>query len=217
MGGSRGRLMTRPALFDLLTDFGGGPRIRPVEPPPAAEQAMAAEDRPPQVDVAGLIADEVARAEAGVTERLTALYEATLQAERDSHAAERDELRRGFGSDAGALIEARLSAMQAELLAMTMATAARILGSVLTDELQKRAVEALAARIGDAINDGEAVRVRVAGPQSLCEALAAALGEHAASVTFSERPSFDLSVSIDSSLYETRLAEWADELAKVVA
>jgi sigma54-dependent transcription regulator len=159
----------------------------------------------------------VVRAEAAVTERLTALYEATLQAERDSHAAERDELRRGLGSNAGALIEERLTAMQAELLALTTATVARILGSVLTDELQKRAVEALSSRIDEAIRDGEALRIRAAGPQSLCEALAAALGEHAANVEFSERPSFDLVVTIDSSIYETRLAEWADELAKVVA
>ena len=40
---------------------------------------------------------------------------------------------------------------------------------------------------------------------------------NAANVEFSERPSFDLVVTIDSSIYETRLAEWAEELAKVVA
>ena len=208
--------MTRPAIFDLLTDFGSAPRIEPVAPPPADEPVPAAE-RPPEVDVAALIADEVARAEVAATERLTALYEATLEAERDSHAAERDELRRGLGSDAGKLIETRLTAMQAELQALTTATVARILGSVLTDELQKRAIEQLSSRIGEAIHDGEALRIRAAGPQSLCEALAAALGDHATSVEFSERPSFDLWVSIDSSIYETRLAEWADELAKVVA
>jgi hypothetical protein len=209
--------MTRPAIFDLLTDFGSAPRLGPVEPPPVAEDPVPAAERPPEVDVAALIAEEVAKAEVAATERLTTLYEATLQAERDSHSAERDELRRGLGSEAGKLIETRLAAMQAELLALTTATVARILGSVLTDEMQKRAIEQLSSRIGEAINDGEALRIRVAGPQSLCEALSAALGEHAASVEFSERPSFDLWVSIDSSIYETRLAEWADELAKVVA
>jgi hypothetical protein len=210
--------MTRPAIFDLLTDFGSTPRIERIEPlPPAMEESVPAADRPPQLDVAAVIADEVARAEVAATERLTTLYEATLQAERDRHASERDELRRGLGSEAGKLIETRLAAMQAELLALTTATVARILASVLTDEMQKRAIEQLSSRIGEAIQDGEALRIRVAGPQSLCEALAAALGEHAASVEFSERPSFDLWVSIDSSIYETRLAEWADELAKVVA
>src|SRR5262245_28548024 len=112
MGGSRGRLMTRPAIFDLLTDFGSAPRLEPVEPLPVVEEPVPAADRPPEVDVAALIAEEVARAEVTATERLTALYEATLQAERDSHAAERDELQRGLGSEAGKLIETRLSAMQ---------------------------------------------------------------------------------------------------------
>src|SRR5262245_20050246 len=100
MGGSRGGLMTRPAIFDLLIDFGSERRVAPAVQPPAAEPAVAAAERPPEVDVAAMIAEEVTRAEVAVTERLTTLYEATLQAERDSHAAERDELRRGLGSDA---------------------------------------------------------------------------------------------------------------------
>jgi sigma54-dependent transcription regulator len=209
--------MTRPALFDLLQDFGSDARIRQIEPPPLAEEPAGAAHRTAEIDIAALIADEVVKAEVAVTERLAALYEATLQAERDSHAAERDELRRSFGSEAGALIEARLSAMQTDLVELTTSTAARILGSLLSDELQKRAIEGLSTRISEAIHDAEALRIRVAGPQSLCEPLAAALGEHAASVEFSERASFDLSVSIDSSIYETRLAEWADELARVLA
>src|SRR5689334_14519572 len=149
--------MTRPALFDLLQDFGSDSRIRQIEPPPLAEEPAAAADRTAEIDIAALIADEVVKAEVAVTERLAALYEATLQAERDNHAAERDELRRSFGSEAGALIEARLSAMQTDLVELTTSTAARILGSLLSDELQKRAIEGLSTRISEAIHDAEAL------------------------------------------------------------
>jgi hypothetical protein len=209
--------MRRPALYDLLPDFGSSPvPSKRDEPAAPVEKGAVLRAPAPQVDIAGLVAAETARAEAAVTERLSALYEATLQAERDGHEAERDELRRSLGGEAAAMIEARFAAMEAELLAVTTATAARILGSLLSDELQQRAIAALSARIVDAIRDSEVVRIRVAGPPSLCEPLAAALGEHAALVRFSERSGFDLSVDIDSSIYETRLAEWAAELAGVL-
>jgi hypothetical protein len=210
--------MSRHALRDLLSDFGATARLQPPELPAVeGEPAMPVEGPPAAIDIDAMIGEEVAKTEASVTERLTALYEATLQAERDNHAAEQDALRSSLGTEAAALIEARFAAMEAELTALTTSAAARILGNLLTGEVQKRAIAALSGRIGEAIRDGEAVRIRVAGPQLLCEALAAALGEHATSVEFSERASFDLAVSIDSSIYETRLAEWASELAGLLA
>jgi hypothetical protein len=210
--------MSRHALLDLLPDFGASARQQPRQRPVVEEEPAApADELQPAIDVDALIGEEVAKTEASVTGRLTALYEATLQAERDNHAAERDALRHSLGVEAAALIEARFAAMEAELTALTTSAAARILANLLTGEVQKRAIAALSGRIGEAIRDGEAVRIRAAGPQSLCEALAAALGEHAASVEFSERTSFDLAVSIDSSIYETRLAEWASELAGILA
>jgi hypothetical protein len=208
--------MSRPALSDLLPDFGSRSHpsqtaLQAVEDPRLPETGQPAE-----VDIAAIIADEVAKAEAAVTERLTAIYEATLQSERDNHAAERDALSHGLGTEAAALITTRLAAMEQQLLDLTTTAAARILGGLLTDEVQKRAVAMLSARIGDAIHDNDAVRIRVMGPQSLCEALATALGEHAANVQFAERASFDVTVNIDSSIYETRLAEWSSELAGVL-
>jgi hypothetical protein len=164
-----------------------------------------------------LIAEEVAKAEAALTERLSAIYEATLQAERDNHAAERDELSRNLGSEAAALIEARLAAMDEQLLAVTTTAVARILGALLTDEIRKRAIDVLSAKIREALRESEAVKIRVLGPQSLWEALSTALGGYSGNIEFTERASFDLTVSIDSSLYETRLSEWSAELAGVLA
>jgi hypothetical protein len=206
-----------PELIDLLTDFGSRARPEPARMPLKVDAPALVSEQPPEIDVEAIVTARVAKAEHAVTERLTALYEATLQAERDNHAAEREELRRNLGSEAVALIEAQLTAMQEQLTTLTTTAAARILGSLLTDEMQKRAIGALSARIDEAIRDRDTVRVRVQGPQSLCEALEAALGERAAGIEFVERASFDLTVTIDSSIYETRLAAWSSELAGVIA
>ena len=140
----------------------------------------------------------------------------TLQAERDNHAAEREQLQRSLGSEAAALIEARFAELERQLVDLTTTAAARILGGVLSDTMQARSVEALASTIREAVHDSDALRIRVHGPQSLFEALGNALGDLAGNVEFSERPSLDLTLSIDSNLYETRLAEWSAAVAGVV-
>lgn len=208
--------MAARSLADLLPDFGSRPQRVPGRPaePHATKPAPEPE---PIVDVAAMIAQEVARAEATAAERVSAIYEATLEAERRSHADERDQLRRNLGSEAATLIEARFGEAEERLLALTTTAAARILGGILSDEMRKRAVAALAARIRETLGEREAVRIRVHGPQLLCEALEASLGARAASIEFIERASFDLTVNIDSSIYETRLAEWAAELAGVLS
>lgn len=209
--------MSSRALADLLTDFGSRaaaaePMMAFVEPEPVAMFQPE-----PELDVAAMIADEVAKAEAALTERLSAIYEATLEAERANHAAEREEFARQIGGEAAALIESRFAEMQEQLIALTTAATARILGGVLSDEMLKRSIAALADKIREAVRERDAVRVRALGPQSLCEALSAALGATAHSVEFGERSSLDLTVTIDSGIYETRLAEWSAELGGVIA
>ncbi len=214
--------MSARALADLLTDFGAQPsrEAAPFDLPSEIEPEPAMDLPPlldPEEEITARIAEAVAAAEAAAAEKVSAIYEATLEAEREQHAAERDALSRSLGSEAAELIESRLAAMEEQLVTLTTAAAARILGGILTDELQKRAVASLAAKIREAVGERDAVRIRVLGPQSLCEALSGALGPHAASVEFAERPSFDVTVAIDSSIYETRIAEWSAELAEVVA
>ena len=209
--------MAGVALSDALPDFGSRARANPSAPAAKSEPFVEALPAAPAVDVEARIAEAVSKAEAAVADQLSAIYEATLQAERDNHASERDQLSRSLGSEAAALIEARFADMQEQLVALTTTAAARILGGVLTEAMQKRAIDALAAIIRDAVRDGDAVRIRVHGPQSLFEALSGALGELASHVDFSEQSSLDLTVGIDSNLYETRLAEWSAAVAGVVA
>jgi hypothetical protein len=218
MGGGRGgsQLMPGFALSDALPDFGSRARTAAAAPAARPEPFLEATATTPAVDLAATVADAVAKAEAAVADQLSAIYEATLQAERDNHANERDQLSRSLGAQAAALIETRFAEMQQQLVQLTTTAAARILGGVLTEAMQKRAIDALAAVIADAVRDSDAVRIRVHGPQSLFEALSAALGELAPNIDFTERPSLDLTVGIDSNLYETRLAEWSSAVAGVL-
>jgi hypothetical protein len=209
--------MAALALSDLLPDFGSRGDGRPAQSPVVRPEPVMEPLRAPPVDSSKVIAEEVAKAEAALTERLSTIYEATLQAERDNHAAERDELRRGLGSEAAALIEARLATMEEQLLAVTTSAVARILGGLMTDEIQKRTIDALSAKIRESLRESEAVRIKIFGPQSLWEALSTALGDRSARIEFTEQASLDLTASIDSSLYETRLSEWSAELAGVLA
>ncbi|MDN2568600.1 hypothetical protein N1F89_20440, partial [Aquibium sp. A9E412] len=159
----------------------------------------------------------VAAAEAALAERLAQAHAAELEAERARHAAEVEDLQRETGRLAGEAIAAGLAAMEQRLTDMATAVAARILGAALSDDLQRRAVDRLAQVIRDAMADREAVRVRVSGPAALIEALKPALGAHAAQVDFAETAGLDLAAQIDDSLYETRLAEWAEAVTEALS
>src|SRR5262245_26352636 len=139
MGRRGGRLMAALALSDLLPDFGSRvPRAlaqKHVEPAAARLEPVLEPPRPSDEDIAERIAEAVTKAEASVTERLSEIYEATLQAERDHHAAESDDLRRALGTEAAAMIEARFAAMEEQITRLTTTAAARILGALLTEEI----------------------------------------------------------------------------------
>jgi len=49
------------------------------------------------------------------------------------------------------------------------------------------------------------------------EALAAALGDRAAGLEFTEAPGFDLAVNLDDRILETRLAEWSAVLGEALS
>jgi hypothetical protein len=92
----------------------------------------------------------------------------------------------------------------------------RILARLLMQDLSRRSVAALQAMIAEAMRDRGSVRIMVSGPASLCESVAAALGERAASVEFRHCEGLDLAVSVDGSLLETRIGEWASTLGEIV-
>lgn len=207
--------MTGLALADYLTDFGTPPSAarKPVEIVTPAVTPVAM----PTVDVGALVDAEVAKVEARLRAEMNDAAEAALNVERARHEIEIAELQAAFGADAGARIAAAFEAAEASLTSITTTAAARILSSFLSDELARRSVEQLASRIREATADRDAVRIKVSGPQSMLHRLGAALGPLEAQCDFTEADAFDVTVSIDGALFETRLAEWAAQIGEAMS
>jgi hypothetical protein len=140
-----------------------------------------------------------------------------MEAERQANAAEAKAFLENLGEDVGKTIALRIEAMEAHVADLVGATVGRIVGGLLSEDLQKRSLEALARTIRASIGDTDALRVSVRGPQSMFETLKAALGPHADHLDFVDAPGFDLTVVIDDAVLETRMAEWAGALAEVLS
>src|SRR5690606_34237130 len=139
---------------------------------------------PPQPSQQELIQAEVAKARAVLEASLGVAHEAELEMLRREHAEEIELARQRFGDDAGATIAARIGELESRIGELAAAAAARILGSMLSDDLTRRSIESLTRSIREAAADREAVRIRVHGPQSMFEALRDSLGERAAHLDY---------------------------------
>lgn len=208
--------MASAALFDLLPDFGTRPQ-RVSQPQAATDPQHKPEPAAPRADIGTLIAEAVAQAEATLGERLVAAHDAALEAERQANAEEARAFLESFGGDVGKAVSLRIDAMETRVTDLVAATVARIIGGVVSDDLQQRSLEALAGAVREAAGDGEAVRIAVRGPLSLFETLKASLGPRAANLDFVEAPGFDLTVTIDEAVFETRMAEWSATLSEVLS
>ena len=217
------------ALANALKDFGapasagrddpfaapmGFPTLPEIDLP---DMPAFAEPEPEPVNVDMLVADAVAQAEAALAERLAREHADALQAERDRHASELNELQEQLAEEASQKILSGIEAMETHVLELTSAVTARILGVVLTDDMRERSIERLAGILRDALADDEAVRIRIRGSLPLFDALKTKLPRYAEQFDFAESPNFDLSVTIDDSVFETRLAEWSSVLAEVLS
>lgn len=211
--------MAARALFDCLPDFGeaSAPAF-PLDLPDIGDMA-AMDPEPPTAapDIDAIVAAEVAAAEQQLRSELEAEREAALTAEREHHAAEMLALQASLGEAAAARIAAAFDDATVRLSALTTAAVARLLSSVLGDDMARRSVEELAATIRRIMADRDAVQVHVSGPQSLMESLAASLGPLAERCGFSEAPGFDVSAAIDATILETRLAEWSALVGEAVS
>lgn len=198
-----------------MPDLSGAPfdlAASPFDVPEAAPDVPA----PPPPDIDTIVAEAVAQAEASLAERLETEFAERLEAQASAHAEELERLRREAGEATGMRIADEFAALEKRLSAYTSDVVARLLAPVMTEDLQRKAVASLASVIDAAIRDSGAVRIRVRGPLSLFEMLEARLGEHSGRVEFTETQALDLQVAVDESLYETRLSEWSQSLARAV-
>lgn len=225
-------MMRGLSLADALKDFGAGPprsahafaagampgTVEDLADFPPMAMAMP-EPEPVDIDalVAREVAEAVAAAEQALREQLVQEHAEALSAEKELHAEEIARLQQRFAQEAAAKIDAGFAEMETRLAESTGMVASRILGALLSDDLRDRSIARLADLIREALRDGEAVRIRVHGNLPLFETLKQQLPGHAGQFDFMESPDFDLSVAIDESIYETRLAEWSAALAEILA
>jgi hypothetical protein len=206
--------MAAYALADMLADFGK----RPPQPPPAATPRDGAPAKPdaPRPDMETLLAQERMRTEEAVSGRLAAEHEAALAALREVHAAEITEIERRHGEEAGARVEAGLREIEARVAESVTGTVARILGPIVSREVLNRSIAELAGAIGEALEDADAVTIRVSGPLSLFSALAGKMGEKSKHLRHIETDGVDLTADVNGSLIETRLTEWQGAMHEVL-
>jgi hypothetical protein len=217
MGAAGGRLMAAAALADILTDF-GQPERRLSRPPEIAASAAGARPEPSAgTDIDALLTAERRKTEAAVTARLEERFQATLVAEHEAHAREKEDILAAAGEAMAGRMLARLDEMEEKLVALTGAATARILTSVVSDDIRKRSVEELARTIRKAAGDDEAIRIRVRGPQALFAALAENLGDWAVHLEHVESAETDITVDINETMFETRFGEWSASLVEALS
>jgi len=208
--------MPSAALFDLLPDFGS--RAASADKAPAPPDIERKPDAPqPLADIGTLIAEAVADAEAALEARLAVAHQTALEAERRANDDAAKAFLESFGGDLGAAVATRIDAMEARVSELAGATIARIIGGIVSDDLQARSLAALAGVVSAAVADAEAVRIGVHGPLALFEPLKAALGSRAANLDFTESTGFDLTVTIGEAVFETRMAEWSASLSEILS
>lgn len=208
--------MPSAALFDLLPDFGVRAQ-RAGQPRATVEPEHKPEAPAPQADIGTLIAEAIAQAEAALETRLSSAHEAALEAERQANAEDARIFLESLGDDVGKAVSQRIDAMEARVTGLVAATVTRIIGGIVSDDLRKRSLEALASAVREAVADAEAVRIAVRGPLSLFETLKTALGPRAANLDFVEAPGFDLTVAIEETVFETRMAEWSATFSEILS
>jgi flagellar biosynthesis/type III secretory pathway protein FliH len=198
-------------LSRVLLDFGAVQSVLPPAgdgPPGAAaaihDQAEAVFGKLDEAYARG-VASGRAAAEAEHQQRLA---EAIARA-AEQHAAERALLVSGQAEQ----LAARLSSAVETSEARIADTVGHILTPFLSAELRNKSVEALAESIGTLLSGGNAVSLRISGPDDLLAALRERLGASPAAIDWQPGDRADVTVCADDSVIETEIQSWLDRVA----
>jgi hypothetical protein len=211
--------MPARALAEALPDFAVTARQHPPADPdpfPTFKPAARTSADPP-VPEGPSVDERIAAAEETLRVHLAGEHAEAVAAIQAEHEAEMAALEAKLGEELGTLVARVFAETEHRLVELTGSAAARILGIALGEDLEKRAVDALARTIRVAMADSEGLRIVVRGAPHLQETLRAALGDKAEHLEFHDNGVLDLSVEIDDKVFETRLSEWSSALAGVLA
>lgn len=206
--------MSAAALYKLLTDF--------APPPPALReeplQHFVPEPVEPEAkpDIPALLAAEYARAERETTVRLEAAHREEIERQTERHRRDLDDMFARLGEAMAREVCERLDATVSRVNDLASDALARLVASVMEEDVRQRSCEALAATVLATLQNAEALRIDIRGPLAMFEAFRTALGETALELAYTEDSQPDLVVHIDETVLQTRLAEWASAIAEAL-
>ncbi|MHB2263934.1 hypothetical protein [Aliihoeflea sp. PC F10.4] len=208
--------MRHRSLAEALPDFSRAP-VAAFAPKPSRLQPAPIVPQTSDAEWQARLDEAVAEAEARVTTKLQSHHAAELETLAETHSAELKTASQDFAVAMGEAIATRFAELEGRLTELTTASAARLLSGVLSDDLRTRSVARMKDVLQTALEDAEAVKITVRGPAALYEPLRAAMGDEADRMRFIEAPTADISVQIDETVYETRLAEWSGALTEALS
>lgn len=150
------------------------------------------------------------------TAELTERHAEEMAALAEGHAQEIAALAERYETDLASLIADRLAAVTEEVSGAVTDAAAQVLLPFLGELVARKAVADLAALLKGVIEEGEAGRIRLRGPESAFRRLSGLMGEKAALLDFEESAELDLTAEIGTAVLVTRLSAFAAGLEKVM-
>jgi len=178
------------------------------------------DDFVPLADVPGPVPDQSAvltgaREEAFAEAR--AEFEQVRAADRAEHERRLEERERQFAETTGGVLLGQLSDGLARIEHAICEQTTRVLGRFLDKAIRERALAELSETVTALVAGGEAVKVKIVGPEALVERLRQLLDASSApaiELTVGTTP--DVTVSIDDTIIETRIAAWMDHVNAAV-
>lgn len=143
---------------------------------------------------------------------LSARHEAEIAAIESAHREEIAALTQRLSSLAAEAIPAAVSARAEAIAGEIAADVAAVLRPITTAKVVDEMVAAIAAEIRAACRIDAAATISVSGPKELLDSLDEKLAAFTAEITRLENDDCDLVLTIDKTVWSTRLASWAAAL-----
>ena len=188
-----------PLSFDTVSEF------------PALEQFVE------QVDLQAERQQAYDEGFKAATEQLAAQNAEALAELQQQHATEMEAQRLEFEGGVADYLATALPELSARISTELADAVVHLLAPVLTEELDRQAVDELAAQLKPALAREVLDQIRVSGPRHLCDMLRDKLEEAGEIIDFQPSESADLRVEMGDTLLVTRLSAFAADLERVLA
>ncbi|MBB4104593.1 hypothetical protein [Allorhizobium borbori] len=187
---------------------------RPVEDGPFGFPALV--DLETVADPETIRSEAFAEGHEVATTELTERHATEMAALAESHAAEMAALAEHYEAHVTAMIAERLDVMTEEVARSVTEATAQVLLPFLGELVTRKAIADLAVLLKGVIEEGEAGRIRLRGPESAFRRLAERMGDKVALLDFEESAEMDLTAEIGTAVLVTRLSAFAAGLEKVM-